>query len=134
MFVRGQCLCGKVRYQIPDSPKYIFNCHCTICRERSGAPFTTWLLYNNQSVSITKGDLSYFESNPNVMRGFCKKCGTDISWINKEKSKWIGLTLGTCKNQNQFKPSSDIWVRSKLEWVILDPKIDKYLKGPFEKK
>lgn len=23
MFVRGQCLCGKVRYQTPNSPKYI---------------------------------------------------------------------------------------------------------------
>ena len=132
MLVRGQCISGEVRYQTPDVPYYIFNCHCTICRDRSGAPFTTSLIYKNQDVENDTDNLLYFESNPNVMRGFCKKCRTDISWINKEKSKWIGLTLGTCKHQNQFKPSKDIWIRSKLEWVVLDPNTDKHIRGPFD--
>jgi hypothetical protein len=130
--IEGKCLCGEIKYVTPTSPRYIFNCHCTICRHRSGSPFTTWLLYKTQDVTITEEKLSFFESNLNVMRGFCSKCGVDISWKNKEKSKWIGLTLGTCNDPNILKPTADIWINSKLKWVKLDPDIDKYPKGPFE--
>ena len=129
---KGQCLCGLITYNAPEKPKYIFNCHCTICRKRSGAPYTTWLIYKTDEVVISEEHLSYFESNPNVVRGFCKNCGTDISWKNIEKSNWIGVTCGTAKYQNLLTPSANIWVQSKLNWVQLDPNLKTYPRGPFE--
>lgn len=46
----------------------------------------------------------------------------------------MGLTLGTSDKQTQLKPSADICINSKLEWVKLDSAIEKHPKGPFDER
>ena len=34
--ISGSCLCGAVRYSVPDEFHAAFNCHCSLCRRATG--------------------------------------------------------------------------------------------------
>jgi hypothetical protein len=38
----GRCYCGAIRYEADGTPRDETNCHCSICRRTTGAPFVTW--------------------------------------------------------------------------------------------
>ena len=38
----GGCFCGAIRYEARGTPFHESNCHCSICRRTTGAPFVTW--------------------------------------------------------------------------------------------
>ena len=40
--LKGGCFCGRIRYETAGTPFRETNCHCSICRRTSGAPFVTW--------------------------------------------------------------------------------------------
>ena len=42
--INGGCFCGAINYEIQDGDYLVANCHCTMCRSISGAPFVTWLI------------------------------------------------------------------------------------------
>ena len=42
--VVGGCFCGAIRYQLSGDSYPSGNCHCTMCRRTSAAPFVTWLV------------------------------------------------------------------------------------------
>ncbi|WP_456298502.1 GFA family protein [Devosia beringensis] len=39
MTISGSCLCGTVRYSVPDEFHAAFNCHCSQCRRATGSAF-----------------------------------------------------------------------------------------------
>ena len=39
--LEGACFCGFIRYQARGTPSNETNCHCSICRRSSGAPYVT---------------------------------------------------------------------------------------------
>ena len=48
----GGCFCGFVRYRADGAPFDETNCHCTICRRTSGAPFVAWF-------SVARADFAF---------------------------------------------------------------------------
>ena len=44
MSIEGGCFCGAIRYEIDEGKHVVANCHCTLCRKTSAAPFVTWMV------------------------------------------------------------------------------------------
>jgi len=40
--LQGGCFCGRIRYEVAGRPFHETNCHCSICRRTTGAPFVAW--------------------------------------------------------------------------------------------
>jgi hypothetical protein len=66
--LKGHCFCGAIRYEAGSSPVLETNCHCSICRRTSGAPFVTWFTVSASEFRITSGVPVSFESSVHGVR------------------------------------------------------------------
>lgn len=131
--IRGGCRCGAVRYEISGPPLAVAACHCTSCRQQSGAAFSVNLVIRASSMAVT-GALSVFmdretDSGAPLAREFCATCGSPIRSIS-EASPMIGVKAGTLEDPGSFPPTLHIWVRSALPWVSIPDEAPRFEKGP----
>ena len=63
--------------ELSAEPLEMGYCHCEACRAYSGAPVSTFLLFKQEDVKITRGaeSLRSFASSPMSDRRFCESCG-----------------------------------------------------------
>jgi hypothetical protein len=73
----GGCLCGAVRFRAAGKPKWILWCHCQSCRKHSGAPASVFVSFEHSAVTVTKGEITKFNSSPGVQRGFLRALRLD---------------------------------------------------------
>lgn len=114
----GGCQCGAVRFEAHGAPKFVANCHCQACRRATAAAFSTWVGFASEHISW-RGDRAVYESSAGVQRGYCKACGTPLSYSG---AKWPGethLLVGAFDQPEEFVPSGDAFAAEKLPWAQL---------------
>jgi hypothetical protein len=116
----GGRLCGAVRYHADGPVDNLSYCHCESCRRAAGAPMVAWGTFARDRFIVTKGELAEHRSSPQVVRGFCRNCGTSITYRHDKRPAEIDLTLATLDDPTQLEPESHIWVQDKLPWVNID--------------
>jgi hypothetical protein len=116
----GGCFCRFVRYRIDASPFHEANCHCTICRRTSGAPFVTWFSVPRAAFTLMSGEPTSFSSSDHGERTFCPRCGTPLTFSSRRTMSEIDVTAGSLDEPQQVPPKIDIFVSTKLPWVVLD--------------
>ncbi len=113
----GACHCGRVKFRASGAPKFVSACHCESCRRTTGGAFSTWVGFPSTQVEWT-GDSPYFyASSMGVKRGFCKSCGTPLTY---QSDKWPDEThflIGVFNDPALFAPKSDYMVEERLTWV-----------------
>ena len=67
----GGCLCGAVRFIATGQPKGVAWCHCQSCRKHSGAPVSVFVAFDRTAYTVTKGEITKFNSSPGRWREFC---------------------------------------------------------------
>jgi hypothetical protein len=77
--LRGSCLCGRVRYEMRGPVGRVSHCHCAMCRKAHGAAFATYGRVERSDFAVVSGaeDIASYRSSPEVMRTFCKRCGSN---------------------------------------------------------
>jgi hypothetical protein len=118
--VEGGCFCGSIRYKITGTINRVGNCHCTMCRRTSGAPFVSWLMVPKNQFSYLSGGPKHLQSSKNGERWFCENCGTPIACIVHHEGKedrYIDITLGSLDNPNDFRPTREWFEDTKLAWL-----------------
>ena len=72
------------------------------------------------------GEISYFRigpqavfqfASPDLIRGFCPRCGTSIFTKRLSNSR-LAVTSGSLDDPSIFKPDMHFWVSSKQPWVV----------------
>ena len=115
--VQGGCFCGKIRYEINSTVRKVVNCHCTMCRRTSGAPFVSWLVVPKTGFRYTAAQPRHLKSSSEGDRYFCKDCGTPISCLVADNKKYIDITLGSLDHPENFEPSRDFYEDTRLKWL-----------------
>lgn len=82
-----------------------------------------------------EGEISHFEmiadSGNIVRRGFCPTCGSQLFSATVEpKGMPIRIRAGVLDDPELIAPQAIIWADSAPKWVILDPSLPHFLKGP----
>ena len=62
--MKGGCYCGRVRYEAAGAPFNETNCHCSICRRTTGAPFVAWFSVARDRFRFASGQPTLFRSTP----------------------------------------------------------------------
>ena len=75
----GGCICGAVRFVATGQPKWVAWCHCESCRKHSGAPVSVFVAFEHAYYTVTKGEITKFNSSPRTRRGFCAQCGSTLT-------------------------------------------------------
>jgi hypothetical protein len=126
---RGGCLCGAIRYAITGAPVVTTLCHCRSCRLASGAPSLAWTVVRVDDLRYDAGHPSEFESSPGVFRGFCRACGTSLSWRRLDRPDTIDLTTASLDAPDAFAPAKEIWLEHKLAWETAHPRLPHYARS-----
>jgi len=125
--VTGGCLCGKVRYEAQVFLKSGYYCHCRICQKSSGQPADISVPIKAGTLVFTKSKPKYYVSSKHGKRGFCKDCGTRLSWqaLDPHNDWMSNVTIGSLDNSTEVEPSRHIFVDTKLPWYKTDDTLPK---------
>ena len=119
MMLQGGCFCGRVRYEVKGELFNRTNCHCSICRRTSGAPFVTWFTVAQGNFHWLSGQPAAFESSPGVTRAFCRDCGTALTFARSDIDGEIDVTTCSLDAPAEVPPEDHVFTAGKLPWIKL---------------
>jgi hypothetical protein len=124
--LEGGCYCGAIRYVAGDRAYDRTNCHCSICRRVSGAPFVAWFTVAAGELRWLAGEPTTFRSSDHATRTFCARCGTPLTFRSTASPDDVDVTVGSLDHPERVAPEDETHVTSKVPWVQLDPALPKY--------
>ncbi|TMH05076.1 MAG: GFA family protein, partial [Betaproteobacteria bacterium] len=74
-----------------------------------------------------------FRSSPPVLRTFCGKCGTPLTYQHDDSLSTIDVTTSTLDSPERFAPTREIWIEHKLSWEALNGSLEHFPRGSAEK-
>ena len=110
----GGCQCGAVRYELMRPPIRACICHCRMCQKASGGPFMAFATLGQQHLRFTRGTPAVFQSSTVAQRGFCKDCGTPLTF--KFQGEEINVTIGSLDQPAAVAPTAQYGVESAIAW------------------
>jgi glutathione-dependent formaldehyde-activating enzyme len=72
-----------------------------------------------------RGSISIYESSSGVLRGFCRECGTSLTY-QKDPSKIAGaqdhvfIATRTLDDPNAFPPDEHVYYSERVEWLNVE--------------
>lgn len=119
----GGCQCGAVRYALYAEPANASICHCRMCQKAFGNFYAPLAGVPARDFAITKGMLSIFRSSDAVERGFCRNCGTPLTFRYVKGHDphslpdEIDVAIGSLDDPARVRPTMQYGTESKLPWV-----------------
>jgi hypothetical protein len=114
--LRGGCQCGAVRYALYAEPMSADICHCRMCQKALGNLFMAAAGVPEDAFAWTRGAPAVFQSSSAAERGFCRECGTPLSFRYLGKGR-ITITIGSLDDPARVKPREQIGIESRLPWL-----------------
>lgn len=126
----GGCQCGDVRYVAEGEPLLVALCHCTMCRRAHAAPAVAWAMYARDQVRFTAGEPAHYASSAEAERGFCARCGTQISFTADYIPGLIDLAVGSFDAPERLPPALHYWDAERLPWLRFDDGLPRHAQFP----
>jgi hypothetical protein len=76
--------------------------------------------------SFTAGAPAVFRSSPGVLRTFCDRCGTPLTYQHETELQTIDITTASLDSPDDFAPTLEIWLSHKLVWERANEAIAQY--------
>src|SRR6201991_4997111 len=116
--VTGGCQCGAVRYAMHvakvEKPHV---CHCRMCQKATGGVFAPLAGCAKDRLEWTKGQPSFFASSSLASRGYCRDCGTPLSFTYNQPEARIYVTIGSLDDPEPAAIEIQYGIEGKLSWV-----------------
>jgi hypothetical protein len=112
--VRGNCLCGAVRWSYDAPFTAMVHCHCSVCRKLHGTQFAT----------VVAGPLTTFHwrggtekivtwpSSAQGRRSFCSVCGSKVPGVD-HGSQQVFMPAGALEGDIGMRPQMHLFTGSK---------------------
>ena len=73
--------------------------------------------------------MAEFKSSPNVVRGFCGKCGTSLTYQADDFPDEIDITICSLDDPSTLPPKDHTQAAGKLRWTWLPEDLPVYPNG-----
>ena len=113
---QGGCLCEAVRYRVEGEPITSGICHCRTCRKAASAPTLPFVVFPADRFAFTQGEPVQFRSSPHVLRGFCGRCGSPLTYRNDDAPDRIDVMTCSLDDPEAFPPGFHVWASHRLAW------------------
>ncbi|HET8726551.1 MAG TPA: GFA family protein [Alphaproteobacteria bacterium] len=90
-------------------------CHCRMCQKAVGNIFAMLVPVRRDRLEWS-GELSLFRSSSVAERGFCRHCGTPLSFAYLA-SDWMAVTLGSVDRPDLLPPEIHYGIESRMPWL-----------------
>ena len=111
----GGCQCGNIRYRASGPRDRSSVCHCRMCQKASGGPFMAFVRFPAGAISWSNPPATFASSNL-VERGFCRHCGTPLTYRQIEGPN-LSLTLNSFDDPETFRPEVGFAKDRKAPWL-----------------
>lgn len=113
----GGCQCGRIRYTAKVDNDDAGLCHCRMCQRASGG--VALALKTLPQAHVTWDiEPDEYASSTIARRGYCRDCGTPLTFRYVEDSDKIDLTVGSFDQPGRFRPISHFGAESLHEaWL-----------------
>ena len=126
MEIRGQCLCGAVRYRSTAAPITTRACWCRLCQYLGAGSGTVNVCFPADAVTI-EGHTTLHEttadSGNRMLRRFCPTCGTPMFSAAAARPHLIFVRAGTLDDPELARPAITIWTAAAPSWACIDPAV-----------
>ena len=121
--LKGECLCGAIKYKLSEKPLFTQACHCKDCKILTGSSYVINSSVLESTLSI-EGEISstiklQAGSGKSVKIFFCNKCGAYIYTDYETAIGRLNIRTKTLENSEEFPPQAHIFTKDKDEWVNL---------------
>ena len=110
----GGCQCGRIRYRAVGPRDRSSVCYCRMCQKASGAPFMAFVRFPAHQVHWSKLPDTFASSNL-VERGFCRDCGTPLSY-RQVRGPNISLTINSLDDPESVRPELRFSAHMEVSW------------------
>ena len=110
----GGCQCGAVRFRVHGELGRRSICHCRMCQKQFGSFFGAFVAVPKDKVEWIREEPSYFQSSVNITRGFCRHCGTPMTYRNPEG---LEISIGSFDDRSDLAPELQVNYAARLPWV-----------------
>lgn len=109
----GGCQCGAVRYLVTAAFENPHICHCRMCQKAFGNYFAALVGTKKTGLTWTTGTPAYFRSSSVVARGFCRDCGTPLTFAY-DHSERIAVSIGSLDHPEVVMPAVQFGIEGQL--------------------
>ncbi len=111
----GGCQCGAVRYALHEQPSDPHICHCRMCQKAFGSFFAPLTGVPLDKFEVTRGALAIFMSSDQTERGFCRDCGTPLTFHYVDSPR-IAVSIGSLDQPAKVTPGRQYGIESRMPW------------------
>ncbi len=121
MKLRGECVCGKVAFEV-DEPFAQFNyCHCSRCRKKTGSAHASNGFVPVAQFRFTRGEEHVRKFDLEGTRwssSFCTNCGSSMPFVNRTGTMVVvpAGSLSPTSGVLTEKPRRNIQFASRAPW------------------
>jgi hypothetical protein len=113
----GGCQCGAVRYAFYAPLEKSHACHCRMCQRATGGLFAALVGGTPDDFEWTRGTPAFFASSNLAQRGFCRACGTPLSFNYDDATARMYVTIGSLDHPERAPIVIQYGLESRLPWV-----------------
>src|ERR1700755_2031123 len=116
----GQCLCGKVGFEIDVPARWAFHDHSAASRRAHGAAYATYVGSWRKRLRITQGDSSisrYEDKAAKTSRSFCAHCGTPLFYERARSPHMVNIPRALFSGRTGRQPLYHIAIDELQEWA-----------------
>jgi hypothetical protein len=106
-----------VRYALDMAPEGVHVCHCRMCQKAVGGPFAVICPVLKTHFRITRGEMAYFHSSDVAQRGYCRDCGTPLTFEYPDAPD-LGVLVGTLDEPDRAPPVVQYGNESRVSWFL----------------
>ena len=117
MSLSGGCQCGAVRFRVEGEPGRASICHCRMCQKAFGSLGAPLVSVPPERFTWTRGTPATFRSSPVVARGFCRDCGTPLTFAYNTPDARIYVTIGSLDDPQLASIEIQYGLEAKISWV-----------------
>ena len=117
--LKGECLCGAVKFELDDDFSAFFQCHCKQCQQVTGSAFAANIFTRPDNIQWIDGFEKvtvYEDSEREFVKSFCEVCGSGVPFYDKGKTVLI-IPAGSLSADPTIVPQANIFVSEEASWL-----------------
>ena len=124
---QGGCQCGAIRYGVSGATIWSAGCCCRDCAKATGTPYIVWVGFPPNRVKFLSEKPQIRTSSQGVLRGFCRNCGTSLTYGRDPAFEAVEPTLyvaaATLDDPEAYPPTEVVWYGQRPTWFELSGNI-----------
>lgn len=116
----GQCLCGKVAFEIDVPARWAWHDHSAASRRAHGAAYATYVGSWRKRFRFTRGENTiarYEHRATGTSRSFCSRCGTPVIYERARSPHMVNIPRALFSERTGRQPLYHIAIEELQEWA-----------------